>query len=79
MKLKGKALLSLLMVLTLVLQLFSVSAFAEGQVNGSEPLIYAVYARDESGAVVQVSCWRTRATASPWATSRSTAPPLTRS
>ena len=55
MKLKGKALLSLLMVLTLVLQLFSVSAFAEGQVNGSEPLIYAVYARDESGAVVQVS------------------------
>lgn len=54
MKLKGKALLSLLMVLTLVMQLFSVSAFAEGQVNGSESLVYAIYAQDESGAVAQI-------------------------
>ena len=54
MKLKGKALLSLLMVLTLVMQLFSVSAFAEGQVNGSESLVYAIYAKDESGAVAQI-------------------------
>ena len=54
MKLKGKAILSLLMVLTLVMQLFSVSAFAEGQVNGSESLVYAIYAKDESGAVAQI-------------------------
>ncbi len=44
MKLKGKALLSLLLVLTLVTQLFTVSAAA----TGGESLVYALYL-DEAG------------------------------
>ena len=54
MKLKGKTLWSLLLVLTLIMQLFSVSAFADGQVSGNESLVYAIYAKDESGAVTQI-------------------------
>ncbi|MBQ9720255.1 MAG: hypothetical protein IJV64_06125, partial [Oscillospiraceae bacterium] len=48
MKQKGKALFSLLIVLTLVVQLFTVSAYA----TGSEGLGLAVYFKDENGQIV---------------------------
>ena len=50
MKLKGKALLSLLLVLTLVTQLFTVSAAA----TGGESLVYALYL-DEAGQITPVN------------------------
>ena len=55
MKRKGKVLLSLLMALALVMQLFTVSALAEGMVSGWEGLSCAVYARDEMGQTQPVT------------------------
>ncbi len=49
MKLKGKALLSLLLVLALFTQLFAVSASAEGLVGGWESLVFTPFATDEYG------------------------------
>ena len=55
MKMKGKALLSLLIVLTLVLQFFPASAFAAGSADGWESLVYAAYLQDEFGQLQPVS------------------------
>ena len=51
MKLKGKAILSLLLVFTLMTQLFTFSAAA----TGGESLVYALYLQDEYGQVSPVA------------------------
>ena len=55
MKRNGKVFLSLLMVLALVMQLFTASAFAEGWLSGWESAGCVVYAKDESGQMQPVT------------------------